>query len=123
MLLRIFEGGVRDHAVMAFTAASRIDDTSAMLHRLRRYIITPRSEVANVAMAAEVGLPACETILAFGEGRYAQVVSALHPIRTIVHRFGGADGDEEGGGDLLGVFESGGQADDCLAGHGCTFLL
>ena len=30
---------------------------------------------------------------------------------------GGADGDEEGDRDLLGVLESGGQADDCLACH------
>jgi hypothetical protein len=31
--------------------------------------------------------------------------------------FGGADGDEEGDHDLLGVFESGAEADDCLATH------
>src|SRR4051812_29334243 len=35
---------------------------------------------------------------------------------------GGADGDEEGDGDLLGVLESRGQADDRLVGHGSSVL-
>jgi hypothetical protein len=50
----------------------------------------PRPSVANVAMTAEVGLPVCSAIVAFGEGRYADVVELLHPIRNIVHRFGGS---------------------------------
>jgi hypothetical protein len=33
--------------------------------------------------------------------------------------FGGTDGDEEGDGDPFGIFESGGPADDGLAGRGC----
>jgi hypothetical protein len=41
-------------------------------------------------MTAEVGLPVCSAILAFGEGRYGDVVDLLHPIRKVVHRFGGS---------------------------------
>ena len=32
-------------------------------------------------MTAEVGLPVCEAIVAFGEGRYHDAVSSLHPVR------------------------------------------
>jgi hypothetical protein len=51
--------------------------------------------VANVAMTANVGLPACEAIVAFAEGRYADTVACLHPIRKIVHRFGGSNAQRD----------------------------
>jgi len=37
----------------------------------------------------------CEAILAFGEGRYADATSALHPIRRVVHRFGGSNAQRD----------------------------
>jgi hypothetical protein len=45
---------------------------------------------SNVAMTAEVGLPACRAVLAYAEGRDADVLQALLPVRTILHRFGGS---------------------------------
>lgn len=41
-------------------------------------------------MTAEVGLPVCWAIIAFGEERYRDAVRLLHPIRKIVYRFGGS---------------------------------
>jgi len=46
-------------------------------------------------MTANVGLPACEAIVAFAEGRYADTVACLHPIRKIVHRFGGSNAQRD----------------------------
>jgi hypothetical protein len=41
-------------------------------------------------MTAEVGLPACRAVAAFADGRYADVIAELAPIRTVLHRFGGS---------------------------------
>ncbi len=41
-------------------------------------------------MTAEVGLPACRSVLAYAEDRHAAVVAELMPIRTILARFGGS---------------------------------
>ena len=41
-------------------------------------------------MTAEVGLPACRSVLAHVEDRHADVVAELIPIRTILARFGGS---------------------------------
>jgi hypothetical protein len=45
---------------------------------------------SNVAMTAEIGLPASTAVLAFGEERYGDAVAALVPIRHDLHRFGGS---------------------------------
>ncbi|MDQ3946853.1 MAG: tetratricopeptide repeat protein, partial [Actinomycetota bacterium] len=79
------------HAVMSFVGAGRLEDARALVDRLAVYVASgPRPSVANVAMTAEVGLPVCSAIVAFGEARYGDVVELLHPIRNIVHRFGGS---------------------------------
>jgi hypothetical protein len=78
------------HATMAFAAAGRIEDARALVVRLREYASAAQPAVTNVAMTAEVGVPVCEAVVAFVEGRYDDTVSGLHAIRTIVHRFGGS---------------------------------
>lgn len=83
------------HAVMAYVGAGRLDHARALISRLREYTASPRAGVANVAMSADVGLPVCEAMIAFGEGRYADTVAALHPIRRIVHRFGGSNAQRD----------------------------
>ena len=82
------------HAAMAFVGAGRLDHARALVNRLRDYASSPRP-VANSAMTVDVGLPVCEAILAFGEGRYADTTSALHPIRRVVHRFGGSNAQRD----------------------------
>ena len=51
----------------------------------------PRARApSNLAMTAEVGLPAAEAIVAFGEGRWDDVVDGLVPLRRTSQRFGGS---------------------------------
>jgi hypothetical protein len=79
------------HAVMAFVGAGRLVDARDVVDRLRAYAAGgPLPAVANHAMTAEVGLPVCSALVAFGEERYGDAVRTLHPIRAIVHRFGGS---------------------------------
>lgn len=80
------------HAVMSFVGAGRLDEARSVLDRLGAYVAAapPGAPVANVAMTAEVGLPVCAALLAFGEGRFVDVIRLLHPIRGIVHRYGGS---------------------------------
>ena len=49
-----------------------------------------RAVPSNVMMTAEVGLPASPAAIAFTEGRYADVVAQLLPIRTRFNTFGGS---------------------------------
>jgi tetratricopeptide (TPR) repeat protein len=77
------------HAVMALAGAGRLADAGAVIDRLAAYVsVGPPS--SNVRMTAEVGLPACRSVLAHVEGRHADVVAELMPIRTILARFGGS---------------------------------
>jgi hypothetical protein len=46
-------------------------------------------------LTADVGLPVCSALLAFGEERYADVGDLLVPIRRIVHRFGGSNAQRD----------------------------
>ena len=83
------------HAAMAYVAAGRLDHARALVARLRDYSHSTQTNVANVTMTANVGLPACEAILAFAEGRYVDATTSLHPIRKIVHRFGGSNAQRD----------------------------
>ena len=78
------------HAVMAFVGADRLDGARAAVERLAAYAVMPNPEVTNVMMTADVGLPVCSAMVAFGEERYGDVVELLFPIRKIVQRFGGS---------------------------------
>jgi len=46
-------------------------------------------------MARDVGVPACEAMIAFAEERYAEAVARLHPIRGIASRFGGSNAQRD----------------------------
>jgi tetratricopeptide (TPR) repeat protein len=76
------------HAVMAFAGAGRRDDAAAVVDDRERWL--DGATGTNAWMTAEVGLPACRAVLAFGDGRYDDVVDELMPIRRILNRFGGS---------------------------------
>ena len=78
------------HAVMAFVGAGRLGDARTVIEHLSRDVAAGSTERSNVMMTAAVGLPASRAVLAFGEGRYADVVSELAPIRAAFQRFGGS---------------------------------
>jgi hypothetical protein len=79
------------HATMALAGAGRLGDARAVIDRLERYVNEPTAgPAANLAMTAEIGLPASRAVLAFVEGRDDDVIAELLPIRTTFQRFGGS---------------------------------
>ncbi|GAA6163353.1 tetratricopeptide repeat protein [Pelagimonas sp. KU-00592-HH] len=79
------------HAMMAFVASGNSDATHRMLKALETYLANDanRSET-NYAVTAEVGLPICCALQAFGAGKYTEVLDGLVPIRDQIIRFGGS---------------------------------
>jgi hypothetical protein len=83
------------HATMAYVGAGRLDAARETVDRLAAYAVSPDPSVTNGMMTAEVGLPVCSALLAFGEERYGEVVDLLFPIRRIVQRFGGSNAQRD----------------------------
>jgi tetratricopeptide (TPR) repeat protein len=77
------------HAVMALVGAGRMTDAEQVVERLAGYVHQGGAGT-NVAMTDEIGLPASRAIVRFGQGRYADVVDELLPIRRVLQRFGGS---------------------------------
>ena len=76
------------HAVMAFAGAGRLADARELVGRLTAWV--PSASGSNAAMTAEIGLPACRAVVAFGEGRDGDVIAELLPIRRVLQHFGGS---------------------------------
>jgi tetratricopeptide (TPR) repeat protein len=77
------------HAVVAYTGAGRTADAAKVVSRLEALVAEGQGS-SNLAMTAEVGLPAAKAIVAFGEGRWDDVVDGLAPLRRTSQRFGGS---------------------------------
>lgn len=79
------------HAVMSFVGAGRMADAERLVNDRSAWLAGPVPEnVTNVRMTERVGLPVCRSILAFGQGRYDDVVDTLMPIRYQLSFFGGS---------------------------------
>ena len=79
------------HAMIAFVGADRVKEQQAVLEAQRAVLDGELTVAAdNLAFTREVGHPATRAIQAFGQGRYAECVELLRPIRPISHRFGGS---------------------------------
>jgi hypothetical protein len=79
------------HAVMSFVGAGRISDAQRLIEGRKSWLATGANErQTNAAMTRDVGLPVCESVVAFGQGRYATVVDLLAPIRYRINEFGGS---------------------------------
>lgn len=76
------------HALVSFLGAGRRDLVEQQMASLQR--AAREGQGSNAAMAAQVGLPVAEALIAFAEARYAQCVSWLRPVRGIANRFGGS---------------------------------
>jgi tetratricopeptide (TPR) repeat protein len=75
------------HAMMAFVSGGR----SAEAERLIKIMENRAGGTGtNAMMTRDVGLPLARGIKAFGDGRYAETVEQLLPLRPIAHRFGGS---------------------------------
>jgi len=75
------------HAMMAFVGDGRDSAADALLARLER---RAREAGTNALLVAEVGLPLCRALHAFGRADYSEAVEILLPLRPIAHRFGGS---------------------------------
>ena len=79
------------HAMIAFVGAGRVKEQQTVLEAQRAVLDGELTVAAdNLAFTREVGHPATRAIQAFGQGRYAECVELLRPIRHISHRFGGS---------------------------------
>jgi tetratricopeptide (TPR) repeat protein len=77
------------HAVIAQVGAGRLGDAEQVVERLAGYVHCG-GPGTNVAMTAEIGLPACRAIIRYAQERDADVVAELAPIRRVLNRFGGS---------------------------------
>jgi hypothetical protein len=78
------------HAVMSYVGAGRYDLADALIASRIAWLNNAHPGVSNHEMTARVGLPVCQALVAFGRGRYEQVVDLLYPIRGRVNEFGGS---------------------------------
>jgi tetratricopeptide (TPR) repeat protein len=79
------------HAMIAFVGAGRAKEQQAVLEAQRAVLDGgPAVAADNLEFTREVGHPATRAIQAFGQGRYAECVELLRPIRHSAHRFGGS---------------------------------
>ncbi|MCI3927691.1 tetratricopeptide repeat protein [Streptomyces sp. AN091965] len=78
------------HAVMAYVGAGRIGDAQQLIGERERWLREAGAGPSNVAMTAEIGLPVCRALVAYGQRRYADVVDLLLPLRYRFQEFGGS---------------------------------
>jgi hypothetical protein len=76
------------HAVMANVGAGRLGVARELIIRMRTE--ADGTNGTNGRMATEIGIPASEAVVAFGESRYDDVIAHLEPIRRRFHHFGGS---------------------------------
>ncbi|WP_172387940.1 tetratricopeptide repeat protein [Streptomyces sp. MNP-20] len=78
------------HAVMAYVGAARTGDAQRLIRERERWLREAGAGPSNVSMTAEIGLPVCRALVAYGQRRYAEVVDLLLPLRYRFQEFGGS---------------------------------
>jgi hypothetical protein len=81
------------HAVIALAGAGRLVEAREVLAELQQAAVS-NPELTRM-MARDVGVPACEAMIAFAEERYDAAVDRLLPIRGIANRFGGSNAQRD----------------------------
>jgi hypothetical protein len=76
------------HAMMAFVMAGLDKEADRLIDDLR-WTVNNGSGI-NVMMTRDVGLPLCQAIRAFGDGRYGEARTLIESVRDIANRFGGS---------------------------------
>lgn len=77
------------HAVMAYVGAGRFTQAQRLV-RDREDWLAAEGGIANRVMTAEVGLPVCRALIAYGRQDYGRAVDLLLPVRHRLHTFGGS---------------------------------
>ena len=75
------------HAAIAFAATEREAALANLMVRMKQ---AASREDANAAMTRDIGLPLASGIVAFAQGRYADSIALVEPMRDHAHRFGGS---------------------------------
>ncbi|QES39522.1 tetratricopeptide repeat-containing protein [Streptomyces venezuelae] len=78
------------HAVMAYVGAGRSADAERLVRARERYVACGGSGVSNHAMTADIGLPVCRALIAYGEAHYDRAVDLLLPVRHRLGEYGGS---------------------------------
>jgi len=78
------------HAVMSFIGNGELDRAESLVRALDEVVAHRLETSSGWRMTAEIGLPVCRSLTAFGRGEYDAVIADLLPIRTRVHHFGGS---------------------------------
>jgi tetratricopeptide (TPR) repeat protein len=76
------------HSLLAFAASGQREDCERVLAELRAAAAVGAG--ANAAMARDIGLPLAEGMLFFAQGRFAQAIERIEPVRDVAHGFGGS---------------------------------
>jgi len=80
------------HAMMAFVATGRSQESAALLKATES---SARERNTNGRMTQVAGLAIVRAIEAFGRGKYAEVVSLLAPVRETARIFGGSNAQRD----------------------------
>jgi tetratricopeptide (TPR) repeat protein len=78
------------HAVMSYVGSGQLGLAEKLIADRERWVAEPHPGVTNHDMTANVGIPVCKAILAFGKGEYARAFELLYPIRYRINEFGGS---------------------------------
>lgn len=76
------------HALLVLIGQRRRHDAAALAAAVQARAQAVDDD--NAAMAREVGLPLMHGLLAYGDGRPADALAWIAPVRRIAHRFGGS---------------------------------
>jgi tetratricopeptide (TPR) repeat protein len=76
------------HAMLSLLGAGREETADQVLQDVEA--ASSNAVGINAMMAREVGVPLCRGVQLFAEGRYAQAIAHLEPVRDIANRFGGS---------------------------------
>jgi len=80
------------HGMMALAACGDTEGQAALLATMEE---TARGESSNAVVTRTVGLPACRGIQAWAQGRHAEAVAALMPIRYRTAPIGGSKAQQD----------------------------
>ncbi|MFF4696122.1 tetratricopeptide repeat protein [Streptomyces chattanoogensis] len=78
------------HAVMAYVGAGRLAQAERLVRDRESWLAGAAPGVSNRAMTADIGLPVCRALIAYGQGDHGGAADLLLPLRHRLHHFGGS---------------------------------
>ncbi|MEU6995370.1 tetratricopeptide repeat protein [Streptomyces sp. NPDC046465] len=78
------------HAVMAYVGADRTAEAERLVRDREAYVARSGAGLSNHAMTADVGLPVCRALIAYGQHGYDRAVDLLLPVRHRLGEYGGS---------------------------------